>query len=217
MAAVSLKHPSLTKLPESALIAQLLSDPHWRQRTIGIHGIPSHVASYQNVPLDGLPGDPEGDIDVLLVPPGSPEFSIAIQAKRVKVGDGTLLDNQNPNKLNDLSELHRQTEIVLAAGFSQVYAFIFVVVDSRMHNGGELSYAGMTRHWSTFVESAISNVQLDERVGLMHIELVQPLDDRPLGAGTYSGRVRRLAHQSSQPAVVTSWVANVVRHRGAAS
>lgn len=210
------KHPSLTSLSESELVAQLLSDPHWRQRTIGIHGIPSDVEPLLAVPLSGLPSDPEGDIDMLLVPPGRPEQSIAVQAKRVKVGDGALLDNQRPNKLKDLSELRHQTDLLLRMGFSQVYAFVFVVVDSRMHNGGALSYAGMTRQLALTVESEVSGIKLDERVGLMHIELVQPLDDRPLGAGTYSGRVLRLAHQSSQPVAVTDWVANAMKHHKAA-
>lgn len=33
---------------------------------------------------DGLTNEPEGDIDVLLVPPNHPDFSTAIQIKRLR-------------------------------------------------------------------------------------------------------------------------------------
>ena len=85
----SLRHKSLVDIPEGELVERLMGEPHWRERVVGLHGISSDVGVYLEVPLHGLPGEPKGDIDILLVPPGRPDFSTAVQVKRVKVGKST--------------------------------------------------------------------------------------------------------------------------------
>ena len=73
-----LEHYSLADVPEGHLVKSLLSDAHWRSRVIGLHGIPDDVIDYLEVPLNGL-RQLQGDIDILLVPPGRPDRATAIQ------------------------------------------------------------------------------------------------------------------------------------------
>ncbi|HET7401934.1 MAG TPA: hypothetical protein VFJ62_09140, partial [Usitatibacter sp.] len=95
-------------------------------------------------------------------------------------------------------------------GFFQAYLFIFVVVDSRDNNEGRTSFAGMTKKLSSIVDRSISTRGLQERVGLVHFEFVQPIDDLPLAAGTYSGNLKRLATPAVQPQAVTDWIRTLV-------
>lgn len=181
-------------------------DPHWRSRLLNIHGIPRESIPFQRVPLNGLPGTPVGDVDILLSVPGRPELATAIQVKRVKVGAAALRD-QRPNKLQEFKKGVRQANLLAKIGFSLVYLYVFVVVDSREINAGRSLYKGLTKELRSLIERAISPHGLHVRVGLMYHEFVQPMDNVPLGTGTYFGHLVRSARPISQPAEVTSWVA----------
>lgn len=196
---------SIADIDEGDLISQLLADIQWHSRITGVHGIPSDSLAYLEVPLVGLPGEPKGDIDILLVPPGRPDEAIAVQAKRVKISARTFVSGV-PNKLGELETLWRQSELLANIGFSRVFSFVFVVADSREKNQGRYSYSGLTKELASLIKARISPQKLDERVGLVNFELVQPLDDRPLGAGTFRGQALRLARRAAQPADVTEWV-----------
>ena len=201
-------HDSIADIEEKDLIRHFAADEHWRQRLLGLYGIPDDVVLYPEVPLEGLQ-DLEGDIDLLLVSPGRPEFSTAIQAKRVKVS-GSSFATDAPNKLPELRKLKHQANPLARVGFWQVYCFVLVAVDSRSNNAGAFSYAGLTPSLRAKINDAISLESLTDRVGLVHFEFVQPIDDRPLGAGTYFVRPKRMAQTRAQPADVTAWVKQAI-------
>lgn len=201
-------HVSIADLEEKDLIHRLLSDGHWRQRLLGLHGIPDDALVYQEVPLEGL-GKLEGDIDILLVPPSRPESSTAIQVKRVKVSASTFTTNA-PNKLTELRKLKNQANPLARIGFWQVYCFVLVVVDSRNNNAGVFSYEGLTPLLRAKIDKAISLEALTERVGLVHFEFVQPIEDPPLGAGTFFAHPKRMAQPTTQSAVVTTWIERAI-------
>jgi len=119
----------LAEIPEGVLVEKLINNSHWRGRIVGLHGIPSDVIPHIAVPLWGVPGRWEGDIDILLVPPGRPECTTAVEVKRIKVSDTAFASGQ-PNKLNEFEKGIRQANTLADIGFSQVYYFVFVVVDS---------------------------------------------------------------------------------------
>lgn len=208
-----LEHCSLSDLPEGRLVKNLLADAHWRTRVIGLSGIPADVIDYLEVPLNGLQ-QLQGDIDILLVPPGRPDRATAIQVKRLKVHETSFV-TEMPGKLSELSKLQRQVNPLAAVGFWQVFSFVFVAVDSRINNAGQFSYAGLTPILRTKIESAISLEGLDPRVGLVHFEFVQPIDHYPLGAGTYSVRPRRMAQLAVQPSDITEWVKRAIQSANA--
>jgi hypothetical protein len=160
------------------------------------------------VPLSGLPDKPRGDVDILLVVPGRPDLATAIQVKRIKVG-AAALRTRRPNKLHELKKGVRQANVLARIGFSQVYLYVFVVVDSREQNAGRISYDGPSSELRSLIRQVISPRGLDQRVGLIHFEFVQPMDDEPLGSGTYGADLVRLAESMAQPPEVTTWVAQL--------
>lgn len=155
-----------------------------------------------------MPGEPAGDIDILVVPDDAPDRSIAIQAKRIKVGPSAF-ETGEPNLLNKLVKLRRQANLLAEIGFSQTYCYVFVVVDSRQNNNGEHRYDGLDARLRAKIDSLDLLTGLNDRVGVMLFEMVQPIDDRPLGAGSFSGRLVRIAQHQSQPREVTEWVVRV--------
>jgi hypothetical protein len=206
-------HDSIADIPERKLVARLMQEPHWRERLTGIHGIASDSEYALEVPLTGLPEDPECDIDILLVPPSCPEISTAVQVKRVKVSEKSF-DSGTPNRLSELERGYGQANLMARIGFSQVYLFVIVVVDSRRENPAPPSYKGLNAGLRTTIESAISTRQLLPAVGMLRFEFVQPMDTEPLTVGTSSTGLVRLATQVEQPRYVTEWVrASMARMR----
>lgn len=200
-----LTQQSVTEIHEQELVLRLMSDPHWRSRIINIHGIPDNVDYYLEIPLDGLPSQPQGDIDVLLVPPDCPEFSTAIQIKRIKVTNDSFATGQ-PNKLGQFVKGVQQANILALLGFAQVYLYVFVVVDSRMQNIGKYSYEGLTPWLRSKIDDSISLSGLEKRVGLIKFDFTQPMDYVPLSIGAYGGSLIRSAKPSLQPNDVTDWI-----------
>ena len=98
-----LVHQSLASIPEGDLVKRLLSVPHWRERLLKIYGIPDDSVPHREVLLNSL--GKEGDIDILLVSASRPDFTTAIQVKRIKVDARTFISGK-PNRLSALSELH---------------------------------------------------------------------------------------------------------------
>lgn len=209
------KYESLANITEGDLVERLMNNRHWRGRFIGgLQGIPSDVVHHLQVPLNKAPGSPSGDIDILLIPPGCPEQCIAIEVKRVKVSSSTF-KNGIPNKLQELEKARRQANLLAKIGFAQVYCFILVVVDSRTNNSDPHSYDGLTTELATMINAAITTEGLDQRVGLIHFEFVQSINDEPLGSGTYGGHLKRLALGISQPSEITTWASGLVAVRNA--
>jgi hypothetical protein len=206
----ALKQPSLAEIPEGELVRLLLADPHWRERIVGLHGIPDGARPYPEVPLEGLDG--RGDIDILLVDPLHPEFATVAQVKRIKVKAETFASGR-PNRLEALEELKRQSNLLADLGFAQVFSFALVVVDSREQNNGEYRYDGLTPKLRDTIANCLTLDGLAMRVGMVHYEFVQPIDHPPLTSGTYSGKPLRMPQVAPQPDAVTAWVARIVAER----
>lgn len=197
---------SLVDIDEAALIKRLVADGHRRSRLFAIRGFPRNPTFRQRVPLTGLPQSPKGDVDILAWTPGKPEGAVAIEVKRIKARVG---DNPSDTRVNKLQEFRRgidQVNRLARIGFSQVYLWVFVLVDSRKRNAGKITYDGLTPPLSQQIAETISIQDLDARVGLIHHEFVQPMDYKPLDVGSFGGKLIRLPHESLQPVEVTAWV-----------
>jgi len=196
---------SIANIPEAELIDLLIRDPQWHSRILEIHGIQSGSLVFQRVSLSGLPGGPRGDVDILLIVPGRPDLATAIEIKRIKVSASSLR-TQQPNKLRELKRGVQQVNMLAKIGFSQVYFFVFVVVDSREQNAGRISFDGLPAEMRRSIVQVILPSGLEPRVGLIHYEFVQSMDDEPLKTGAFSGDLIRLAEPITQPSEVTAWV-----------
>jgi hypothetical protein len=208
------KHASITEIPEALLIKRLMSNTYRRPYLLSIRGIPPQSIPFQRVPLRGLPGGPEGDVDILLCVPDQPGLATAIEVKRIKVGTRALR-NRRPNKLTGLRKGVRQANLLAGIGFWQVYLYVFVVVDSREQNAGRITYKGIPTELQASIGRVIPPNGLDSRVGLMYLQFVQPMDYEPLHVGADYCHLVRLAKPAAQSAAVTAWVAQVTAARPA--
>ena len=199
---------SITTIPEPDLVRRLMNDPRWREELINIHGIPDGVDYHLEVPLDGLPGNPKGDINVLLYRPGDPQDATAIQIKRIKVYHDAFTTGL-PNKIGDFQKGVRQANLLAKLGFARIYLYVFIVVDSRSQNIDEFSFKGLSAELYSKINSEISPSSLDSRVGLIKFDFTQPMDYEPLTTGVYGGSIVRIAVSAEQPKKVTEWVAQV--------
>ena len=136
-------------------------------------------------------------------------MTTAIEVKRIKVGASAFRSGQ-PNKLHEFEKGVRQANLLAAVGFSQVYLYVIVVIDSREQNASRITYDGPTPELRHTIRSAISIAGLESRIGLEHHEFVQPMDSAPLGLGTYFGHLDRIAQTAQQPTALTEWVAQVI-------
>lgn len=201
-------HPSLASLPESDLVKRLLDHPFNRRDLLGVRGIPSDAINLDQVAMLGLPGKPEGDIDLLAWASGKPDEATAFEIKRFKVvvrNDGSA----QPNKLHEFAKGVRQANLLAAIGFSRVYLWVIVVVDSRRQNAGAMSYAGMNATLEGKIAEAMPTAALEARVGLVAHELVQPMDHPPLTLGSGGLTLVKEATPIAQPLEITKWLMKI--------
>ena len=79
------EHQSLASIPEAELVRRLLAHPFNRADLLGIRGIPSDALTLTTVPLIGLPGSPQWDVDILAWAPPRTDEAVAFEVKRFKV------------------------------------------------------------------------------------------------------------------------------------
>ena len=98
-------------------------------------------------------------------------------------------------------------------GFSQVYLYVIVVVDSRELNIGKgHSYDGLSNDHRGLVRNALSLAGLDARVGFLQAELAQTADDPPLWPSSFGAERRRGAQLAIQTPELTEWVKRKTAH-----
>jgi hypothetical protein len=215
MSSPNLIHESLAEIPEDKLVDRIVGDMMWGREFFQFYGMPSGMTNRQCVPLQGAPGNPKGDIDVLFSAPGLPDQAVAYQIKRVKCGINHLR-NGTFGKLEEFKKLAQQANLFAQMGFWQVYAYAIVVVDAREQNAeeaksGKLVLHGLSSELKSKLETAFSfGTQLFEaRVGFGVMEFVQTMDSVPFTVGTHGLHVRRFAKPDTQGEDLTAWVADV--------
>ena len=208
-------HESLADIPEEDLVYRLVRDRYWWSSVFDLAGFPPDPVIVARLRQEDIPpGNYRGDVDVLLCARNAPALATAIEVKRVKVksveltADGFL--EARPNKLGDVAEGIRQANQLAKIGFSQVYLYVFVVVDTREQNSGEKSYADLSPKLRGQLDRAISPDGLEPRVGLLRGNFLQPKNESPL-VGASSLHFIRGATATAQPAELTTWVARKLR------
>lgn len=212
-----LLHDSIADIPEKDLVAKVLNDLHYRQILFNVKGMFTEGAQIlEQVELRHFRKDLTSEVDILVLPAGHPEQATAIQVKRFKAKVG--LDEAgfdeaitgHPKRFQELFEKGvQQANESKRVGFSQVYLWVFVAIDTRKRNSGRYTYDGADSLLRSRIQQAISPVGLDPRVGLMEFEWVQPMDRPPFELSTHGGHLERLAESSTQPAELTDWLATM--------
>jgi hypothetical protein len=201
-------HASLADIPEKDLVRRLVENPLSRADLLGVRGMPTDPLMFQALDLRDTPGSVQTDVDLLFLKTNAPEAAVAIEVKRIKVHAPTFASGI-PNKLQEYEKAVGQVNLLASVGFAQVYLYVFVVVDSRHHNAGRVTYAGLTPQLEARIDAVISLLNLDARIGLVVHELVQPMDHPPLTVGAGGMELRRLATPAHQPAELTQWLAHL--------
>ena len=207
-------HKSIADIHEHEFIERLIGDPLDREALLGIRGLPDDPLIFTQVLLNDAPLPAKRrrwsgeDVDIFLHARNRPDEATAIQVKRIKVS-AKAFRNQSPNKLPGFKKGVEQANLLADIGFFQVYLFVLVAVDSREHNRGEVSYDGPTNELRRVIETTIRPDKLLDRVGLLHLEYVQPMDYSPLSVGAGGSDLRQSATAVPQAAELTEWVAGV--------
>ncbi len=116
-----------------------------------------------------------GDIDVLICEATAPDRAVAIECKRVKCiiqQNG----NETVNKIGDIRDAVYQANALQSMGFYKTYLAVFIEVDGR--NRRDLNFLGRGLSDEKFKELYDFPLRdkLHKNVGIIFIEIVQPID-----------------------------------------
>jgi hypothetical protein len=206
-----LLHDSIARVKEAEFIRKLLNHVYYSHSIFGLKDLPiDNAAVLAQVDRGHYRAELKGDFDILVVPRDTPEQATAIQVKRLglKVGgaDQPKLETIAGRAQRLFDEGVLQTSADERLGFSQVYLWMFVLVDSREQNEGRYTYEGASVDVMSRATGPISPSRLPGRVGLMTLEWAQPMDRPPLELATSGGHLSRLAQRSTQPPELTEWL-----------
>jgi len=194
-------------MSESELIEQLLTDRiRPAEMFTGIRGVPSNACWKTSVSLQTIPGERQGDIDVILCDPARPHEAVAYEVKRIKFGTPALRPGGKPNKLKEVKKATQQANRLAEIGFWKVFLYLIVVVDSRERNSGTVSYEGLSAYEKSMIEPYLKVSELDSGIGYSVLACTQPTDNPPFSVGSLNMQLRRLPVPAQQDAQLTRWV-----------
>jgi hypothetical protein len=205
------------KIPEKELIAQVLNDVGYRDTLFNIKGMSAYgTRTLEQIQLSEFREDLVGDVDILVIPLDHPEQTTAIQVKRFKAivsMDEEGFDDSvtgHPKRMQEFFEKGiQQANATKFVGFSQVYLWVFVAIDTRARNSGWYTYQGPDSLLNSRIHQAISPIGLDPTIGLMKFDWVQAMDRPPFSMNSSGGNLMKLAETTPQPPELTEWLRNL--------
>jgi hypothetical protein len=207
---MDLLHQSITEVGEHDFIEMFLRDVYYRNAYLNIKDLNADDAViWKDIPLRKFRKSIPGDVDILIVPRGRPEQSTAIQVKRYKiriVSDDADYSRQIERMAELFKEGVRQANENDGLGFSQVYLWIAILIDSRVRNQGRYTYDGPDSRLRSAIQNTIFTANLHTRVGLITNEFVQAMDRPPFELSSSGLHLQRLATAAPQPEDLTRWL-----------
>lgn len=150
-----------------------------------------------------------GDIDLLACDAARPDHAIAIEFKRVKaVATGA---SERVNRLEALGRAGPQVEALHKLGFSRTYLGVIAVVDGRSSDGPSFPFRGLSDAKYASVIEIAGGLPLPSEVGLVYVEIVQPVDDAIENAHMVCVALPRRAASRQQGERITTLVDNFLR------
>ncbi|HEU0055163.1 MAG TPA: hypothetical protein VFQ39_18380, partial [Longimicrobium sp.] len=196
-----------TELHEQQLVSFLLSRGDVRSMLLDEMGLSGETFVRESVvePFVLDRNKKPGDIDILLCDPKRPQRAVAVEVKRTKVrDDGT--GSQKVTKLQGIAGGVDQAKALAEMGFGQVYLPIIVVVDGRSDalQGDNFFNRGTTRDTSEKIIEFSGWSALRPDVGILYIEVVQPVDRSILETGVIGLAIAKPAEIREQPSDTTA-------------
>lgn len=188
---------------EPIMVNWLASHGSFKSLLTGELKIPFDTKMYPNVkePFISSYHNNPGDIDLLLIEPTNPKDSIAIECKKVNVTKYSKLDEYN--KINKIKKSVKQTKGLLGMGFSQVYLAIIVGTYGANYTEANFLYRGIDDQTFHEVFNFPDKENLNDRVGIMYIEIVQTTGNSLNFSGMINLGIERLAIKQEQSNKIT--------------
>jgi hypothetical protein len=198
----------LIEAHESPLVRDVFAD-QILSRTVGV---PPSIRDEYDYRLRVTPGAlglataAFGDADAILIERGKPQRASAVEFKRVKVSQVSLL-TEEINKLGELPKAVRQANALYDAGFGAVWLTVIVVADLRSPYGNIFRFT--PGKLVQRVKEAIPLGDLNPAVGVTVCEITQVADRPANWRGGSGGQILQMAIERDQPLELTSGVVSL--------
>ncbi len=205
---------SLVKISESELLRWIFTEFVGRCHVLSELGLPLEATVCLEVagPIIELESGPPGDIDALIGDVDVPEQAVALEAKRVLVPSSAFRTLQ-PNKLHELRKGARQANGLAIRGFCQAWLLVIVVTDGRERGSYNFIGRGASPELIELIDTVVQDLNLRPEVGVLSLQLTQPVDRDFTLAGGVSLRVVRRASSGRPSARLTEAVRLVLQSR----
>lgn len=159
---------------ENEMVGWLVSQHSFRELLLGELEMPffTNVFCQLKKPFITTHNNKPGDVDILLINPQEPTYSIAIECKKVNVT--TSLDSEKVNKIDKIKGAINQTKGLLEMGFHKVYLAIITGSHGAENTDVNYLYRGIGEQNFQKLYDFPDRENLDSRVGLIFIEVIQP-------------------------------------------
>jgi hypothetical protein len=206
--------PTVTGLAESEIVKLVFETPMFVSLVLDELSLPG-ATSYSLTVRSPFttPSEKPGDIDVLLASEQAPNNGVALECKRVKVRTSTDGD-QRINKLEAFGASYDQANALHALGFGRTFLTAISVVDGRFEPERNFLFRGASpQTFQRLFETAVA-VPLDGGIGVLYIELAQPVSAPIQSAAVFSVAVIREAGRREQSSATTGMIAKYLATNG---
>ena len=211
------EHPgvdSVTSPVEAVILKWLLETPATRGLILDELGLDSHSKYSIGVrsPFTSRDTKP-GDIDGILCDLSRPHESVALECKRVKV---TTLDqgDQRINKLSEFGRAYHQANGLARLGFNRAFLTAIAVVDGRDDPRNNFVFRGTSTQTFRRLYDVAWEIPLAPEVGLLYVEIAQPVAAAVSTAGMLSVGVLRAPPRIEQGHHFSELVRNYLIENG---
>lgn len=165
----------VTAANEDMIVASLFKMPRSRELMLEVLGLTDPVlyAFKATRPFTTADKKP-GDVDVILAAADAPQRSIALECKRVKVRPD-YSGGERVNKVHRFQKSSIQANALATLGFSQTFLTAVAVVDGRGNDTSTFTARGMSDASFTALFQVSLDIPLTAGIGVLYIEIVQPV------------------------------------------
>jgi hypothetical protein len=197
--------PSVTAVVEDDIVRWLFSHRPGRLLVNLALGMPSpsFIDCHVTTPLLEERKGRTSEIDAVAWPMGLPQQAVAIEVKRVRVSEDAFVTDE-PGGLRALEKGAMQANSHLKSSFSRAYLCTAVQVDGRLRSSGSWLEGGLTDSLQKRVLDAVRGTPVHREVGILVLELRQPVQRNALDAGGLGLLYHRPATARVQSDAVTS-------------
>lgn len=161
----------------------------------------TNVFCHSKKPIITTHNNKPGDIDILLINPQEPAYSIAIECKKVNIS--TSLGSEKINKINNIKGAINQTKGLLEMGFHKVYLAIITGCYGAENTDGNYFYRGMGEQNYQKLYDFPDRENPDSRVGLIFVEVIQPTGNSLNHTGVLCLCIDKFAKEHEQSRKIT--------------